>query len=405
MADVKKVLIVCYSFPPNAGVGGRKWAKTAKYLLKIGWEVHILMKQPAIQDNSPWTADTKGCIVHSIIPHYPEIISREPEEIIEKIWYRLALLRLKFITSSNYYDRAVLLENDFGRKLMDIIHCHQINNLIVTGAPFSLLYYAAKEKVNHPELKFIADIRDSWLSENFYGFGLLSNKRREIEKQRLIEVLNTADKTFVPYETMLNEYQKLGTTDSAIEVLPHAVDDAMILPRRKQMGISLVHFGSHYHNLNGIFSELAVCLQEQTEIKLNFYTKDFKYKNIFEAMDVLNVNCIYNNIVAENRVFEILSESTAAVLFTPDYMKDFISTKYLENAAARIPMIVIGKKGIAADFVINNRLGIFISENEIVEKLPEITELIDKLDYNENFDINPFLFSKQAEKIAELLNK
>ena len=46
----KKILLICWDFPPNNGIGGRRWAKLIKYLAKSDVECHV-MKCDAILFN------------------------------------------------------------------------------------------------------------------------------------------------------------------------------------------------------------------------------------------------------------------------------------------------------------------------------------------------------------------
>ncbi len=402
----KKVLIVCYSFPPNPGVGGRKWAKKSKYFLKNGWEVHVLLKKPLAGDISPWTSDTHGCILHFLDPCYPDILNKNPKNIFEKIKYRIALIFTRLISLGNYYDRAVFLRRELLKKVNEIISKNSISNLVVSGAPFNLLYYGSLlKKQKQKEILYLADIRDSWLSDNYFGYGLLSGKRKIREKHKLINVLNIADYTIVPNEIMLNDYSQLAVNPEKLLIYPHACDSDLMFERNNNHSetIRLVCFGSHYHDLSDVFRDLAAVLKKSPKINIEFYTTDFKYRHLFEIEGKLINNVYYNNLVEEKEVFRILSSATAAILFTPNFIKDYISTKYMENVAARIPMLLIGKEGKASNFVVQNNLGVFISDQKVIEKLQSLKQTLSDLYYNDKFDISPYLFENQVKQLEKLL--
>ena len=38
----KRLLLITYHFPPDGAVGGLRWAGLAKYLVRLGWEVHVI---------------------------------------------------------------------------------------------------------------------------------------------------------------------------------------------------------------------------------------------------------------------------------------------------------------------------------------------------------------------------
>ncbi len=41
-AGVRRLLVITYHFPPDGSVGGLRWAGYAKYLARLGWEVHVI---------------------------------------------------------------------------------------------------------------------------------------------------------------------------------------------------------------------------------------------------------------------------------------------------------------------------------------------------------------------------
>ncbi len=57
-----------------------------------------------------------------------------------------------------------------------IIESNGVKNVIVTGAPFRLLYIAAELK--SLGIHLIGDFRDPWTWSDVYGYGSLSDDRR-----------------------------------------------------------------------------------------------------------------------------------------------------------------------------------------------------------------------------------
>src|SRR4051812_43133566 len=41
-SETRRLLIISYHFPPDGAVGGQRWAGLSKYLVRLGWEVHVI---------------------------------------------------------------------------------------------------------------------------------------------------------------------------------------------------------------------------------------------------------------------------------------------------------------------------------------------------------------------------
>jgi hypothetical protein len=39
---IRRLLVITYYFPPDGSVGGQRWAGLSKYLVRLGWEVHVV---------------------------------------------------------------------------------------------------------------------------------------------------------------------------------------------------------------------------------------------------------------------------------------------------------------------------------------------------------------------------
>ena len=52
-----KILIVCYSFPPHPGIGGRRWAKFSKSLSLKGYDIFVVGAKNIYDEASSWSKD------------------------------------------------------------------------------------------------------------------------------------------------------------------------------------------------------------------------------------------------------------------------------------------------------------------------------------------------------------
>ena len=388
------------------GVGGRRWTKLANALSNLGNEIHVISAQPQIDESSFWNVESEIKITR-LPGRFPDILNRVPNSLVEKIHYRLSLLSLKLLTTSNYYDRGVFWGSYFNKIIYPYITENKIKKIIVTGGPFSLLYYAAKMKSKHSEITLLADIRDEWGSDNFYGFGLLSKKRKKEEFRRLKYTIEKADIITVPYPYMKEKYSRISPGNAhKVCILRHGFDSVFINNEQRpkvEKFIYLVNFGSIHSGQDLHLKGLSQALIK-ADIKITFYSREKKYYSVFKENNLIPEKVNYCATVNEEKVSEILKKSTAALLFVPAHFKDSISTKYMEIVATKTPIVAIGVVGEVSTFIIENRLGIFIPYHEIEYRISNLGHELKELAYNFDFDIKSFLFESQANQILEMIN-
>jgi hypothetical protein len=165
--------------------------------------------------------------------------------------------------------------------------------------------------------------------------------------------------------------------------------------------ICLVNFGSIHSGQEKPMQDLAQVLS-RTNIQISFYTTETKYSNVFEAVKAIPENVSYHPPVAEAQVVSILQKSHAALLFIPPHFKDSITTKFMEIVATRTPIVAIGTEGEASEFIIKNRLGLFIPYSKITSGFMSLHSDLDNLDYNDDFNTEPFHFRNQAKQVLQL---
>lgn len=387
-----------------SGVGGRRWCKLADGLVNLGCEVHVFSGTPRKFEVSPWNVNEKVKTMR--LPNlFPSKLTQVPVNIFDKILYRLSLIFMKTVTKSNYYDRAVLWKRKYHEIIYPFIIENEITNVIATGGPFSIPYYATFLKKKIANLNLIVDLRDEWGAAEFYGFGIISTKRQQAELKRLGATLNVADIVTVPYEYMATKYKNyININKEKVKLLPHGFDgifNSEQINKNQGHHLKMVNFGSLHSGLESIMKDLTFAVRN-LDIQIAFFTNEFKYKDIFKNYNVNNkVN--FNQTVSENEVSEIYRKSDAALLFIPKHFKDSITTKYMEIIACRLPIVAVGEYGEVARFIENNNLGVFIEKDEIKSKFINIQEILNNLQYNNKFDLTRYQLNHLSQQVYNLL--
>lgn len=412
MINNKKILIISYSFPPNDGIGGRRWAKMAKYLLRENLDIKVLTSKKKTYSKSPWDSDVRelkrdGRIVE-IASNYPSILDTYPTKILDKIIYRLALVLTKVKVKGNYYDRSSFWYKTLIPNVIKYIE--DGNNIIIaTGAPFHYLSDIIKLKYIYPDLKVIVDIRDPWVSGRNYGIASLNNIRLQQEIQIQDFVMNSADLITVPVDSMRSELLRIYRDQNQIfKILPHGYDPEDIpLAKKKINGgeiVKLIYGGNIYDNNDYILTELNASFGTISEEKvlINIYSNsNNKSLAYFKTGNLEKVTTIHNLVTPKQLFEQILKSDYYLILFPPQF-KDFLSTKFPEIFALQIPVIYIGEKGAVSDFLVSNRLGIHVNPNNIQVEIPEILNGLKTIDYNFNFNYHSFSIPNISSNLLEM---
>ena len=251
----KKILIVSYTFPPTHGIGGRRWAKFAKYLSRLGYDINVLCSENTSKEESVWTKDTEGLKITTLPFNFPLSVAYPVKKLTGKIKYRLNVQRLKLIDKGNYFDRTVFWEKQVQEKVSELINKNKIDCVIVTSGPFRLALHVIKLKKKFPKVKFIADFRDLWTEDvEITSFSKLSPRRKEVEKGFEKETARLVDKIITVADELNNYFSSLTIANKFV-VIPNGYDpddfkNVPILPEIKDDKIRFVFTGTLYITLD-----------------------------------------------------------------------------------------------------------------------------------------------------------
>jgi len=362
LASAQRILIVSQTFPPYAGIGGRRWAKFVKYLSSAGSEVRVICADLNVEKISPWTGDVAKVSLRTYEHSFPKVVEQFPKNITERVTYRLQLAKLKKISQGTPYDRALLDEASFKEVFLKELEEFQPDITIVTGAPFYLLHYAVGFKKQFPETKFVADFRDPWTWGSSYGYSELSEKRLAYEKSLERTVVCRYDLIISPWPSIVENLKDLyPDCSSNIQLLEHGYDpDDFTNSSKKSSGYDLIFGGTIYSGMEQTLRDLLN--YSENKLKVGVFSNDL------EKLNVSASHASLSPLIASVEFFNLVSNSKAVLMLIPKHMKDGIPSKLFEYAYLGTPILAVGYRGALSEFVESNNFGVFIDNLNELDK-------------------------------------
>lgn len=398
MSELKRILIVAYSFPPQGGIGGRRWAKFAKQFLRSGFEAEVISADMPAETDSSWKADVDGIPVFRFNTSFPSSLKMQPKRLIDKVRYRMALRKMVLKTKGTPYDRAALDQLAFRSTFRQLMDKFNPDVVIATGAPFDLLYFTALELENHPNVLSLADLRDPWVNGSAFGYSALSSQRLEIEKQKEAKVVDAFDLVTMPWPQNIEELkQRHAAKSKKLSVLPHFFDDDDLKSEAKvESPPDLIYGGAIYEGLESAMAELSAFAQAKKlkiEIRTGSLVDSSIQNEFFKVLPALS----------SKEFFARVKASKYSLLFLPEG-KRYGLTKLYELAACQKPILAIGKPSNLSELIENKSLGQFIHEDRLTKELVKAIDQSNEIEPNQDW-VNSHSLSKITADLTDLLKK
>lgn len=399
MIKGKNILIVCYGFPPNPGVGGRRWAKFAKYLNRSGNNVNVVAAKNFFAEKSEWLNDINGITVEYLPVKYPKVIIKGPSCFFEKVQYRFWIYVLRLIYRGNYYDRSVFWKQQVQKNISDKILQNKIDTVIVSAGPFKLSYYVVQLKLKFPNIKFITDFRDLWTEDTeISSFSRLSKRRILIEKKFEKETILLSDVVLTVADTITNYFKHLERKKHVYTLLNgYDYDDFSTIKNNqnkiiKDDKIRFIFTGTLYINLSYILDPFFkafsnICnsdIKLKNKLIIEFY--GFFPKEYILYIDKYSIkeNVKINGKVPLHVIYNKLQQADICLLFLNDCYRFALSTKFCEYISQNKKVLLCSNSGEAADFINLHNLGYSVTPENCLEQLQKVIDKIQQKDSNEN---------------------
>lgn len=416
------ILLICYSYPPYPGTGGRRWAKISKYLAEEGNNIHVINCKQNNQATSLWEEDVShpNIKIHSISNTSEKAAKFFKSRLLSGIMNKVIFFLSKVKTNANYADQSLWWCDKAYKKAQALIPDQSINVVIITCPPYHIMERFAALKKEFPALKLVLDYRDIWtIHQTGKGFfAYLTDKRFSHEKQKEHIAIDAADMVVTVADEMSRGISKIFG-NKQVFTIPNGFDEAdtcnpVTIDERhylKPDKINILFAGSLVQDSNAyaipFFMALAELAQKEPVLysKINFCILGDVNPAIQKIIKDNQLDCVsFFPMLKPKEVFKLYLTFDYLLLFLIPYYRYAFISKFFDYLPARKPIISVSEPGTFSEFLHQNNLGKNIEPAMIYMELVKLLSKKDMLQINTHFDISGFSYKESAKKILSILN-
>ncbi|MBL4662638.1 MAG: glycosyltransferase family 4 protein [Flavobacteriaceae bacterium] len=361
--NTKRVLIICYYWPPAGGPGVQRWLKFVKYLGEFGVDPIVF-----VPDNAHYPIVDRA--FEAEIPENVEVIRfpiKEPYRFAK--WFSkkktktissgiISEKRPSFLENAMLFIRGNLFIPDArvgwvkpaSRFLQKYLTENKIDTIVTTGPPHSLhlIGMQLKQALN---VRWIADFRDPWTTIHYHKSLRLTKSSEKKHKALEKEVLTQADAVVVTSPGTKKEFSEI--TKTPITVITNGYEPISNTTRSPDEKFTLVHIGSLLSSRNPtvlwkVISELVVENSEfaaQCQIKLAGAVS----KDVISSLDEFGLTkyVVELGYVSHREALQLQRNAQVLLLIEMNRpeTRAIIPGKIFEYLLAKRPILSLGPEG------------------------------------------------------------
>jgi glycosyltransferase involved in cell wall biosynthesis len=249
-----RLLIIAYYLPPMGGSGVQRPVKLAKYLQRLGYDVHLLAPE------QPGYHATDESLLEELGPARDRIHRVRGATPLDLPWASVLLKSYRekwsgLIARLSHW--LYLPDNKTGwiapalARARELHREHPFDLVFATAAPYSNLMIASRmrEELGIP---VVMDLRDDWLESHHIRYPTRWHRARMARIER--QTLRAADAITVINEAVARAVSSRHPSLPAPVVLPNGFDEEDLERARQRTGITLAHDPDRLTFLhNGLF--------------------------------------------------------------------------------------------------------------------------------------------------------
>lgn len=350
----KQIIIITSYYPPIISVASNRIHAFAKYLGKEEFEINVIFPYNGKINNNDevniYPIKNSSFLKYCSFDKNTNFLLHK----LKALWNRILML-INISHIGNFEKLAY-------KKVKEII---KPNAIIISTSPYIETHFIAKKiKENFPEIKWIADLRDS-LNSNTY---IPLNPFYKYNKIENI-ILKIADAVTTVSLPIINDLEKKNERKIPIVEVRNGYDFNSVFCSYFNKQFTIIYSGTFYsHRKPNTFFKALISLIEQNLIS------DFKLIFI-GSVSGINIPAILNqyieiyNKVPYFEVINIIKKADALLLILPNSQhKGVYSGKLFDYLGAMRPIIaVVDKTDVAAKLIKECNAGFIADFNNIEE--------------------------------------
>ncbi len=345
---MSEILVINFKSPPFQGIGGRRWSKISKELIRRGHCVNLIYAE-----KSPSKVPSAFCngIKYPVAWKHPLHISSKWRG---KFMQKLSYFQRRLSGGYSFFDEGSYVISDLQKGLKFIFESKPIDILFVTCPPYSWTFEVTKWcKSHYPDVKIWVDLRDPWINANNWGIpGLTANQRLQ-ENFRHQYVAEHANFISSPANEILDEFSNCKAEKVHLK---HFFDEDDF----SQTNHSSFHAIQDYSYWM-YAGQFYVGMEEQMEIwkraiesnpqeEWKIFSKDHeKFRQYLGGFQ--NVK-IHNEIGSD--IYRWMLQAKGFIVALSGYNQNFFTTKFYDYLPWEKPLVYLGPKGKVWHFLLEH---------------------------------------------------
>lgn len=408
MENPKHILLVSYVFPPYYGIGGRRWARHASELTKLGYVVHVICAKNPFDDKSLWwnlVKDNPNIRIYELPRMYPKVLVKFEHHFFQKILYKFWVTLLPFVTKGSSLDRTIFWKQVMLRKAKKLILQYQINHVVCSGGPFGAMYQVTELRKWFNNIFILNDMRDPWTWGPNWGFPNLEPKRKAYELMLEAKTMERSDIISIPNDEMKNYLTAhYPLQKDKFRIIPHFYDEEelCVMPKQESQDIRLVMYGNIYNGIEDLLTEAGKTLAKHPNISLDVYTDK---KNHARLLKQYGARVTFYDQIPAKELFGKFDHYDYVLLIHPKYGINNIATKFFEIIYTRTPIVLLCDDGRGPQFLRDNHLGLHADITEIDTLFDKLAGRNTGFNYNTSYDISGYSIKNITADISQVLDQ